>query len=137
MILVSLIERGARAFSGARAFPRFLLAGFLNTLFGYSVFYALLSATQNATLSLAVSTLLGVAFNFRSIGALVFGSSDPRRMKRFACVYAFLFVANALALAGLQRLSIPPALAQAALLLPVAALSFDLNRRYVFGGAGA
>lgn len=135
MTLPPRLSQQLRALLRAGAFPRFLLVGVLNTLFGYGLFCILLLATGRTTLSLAISTLLGVLFNFRSIGGLVFGSSDPRRLGRFVAVYAFLFVLNAAALTTLQSLGVPPALTQAGLILPLAALSFGLNRRFVFRAA--
>ncbi len=114
------------------AFARFLIVGLLNTVFGYGVFCGALALTGHAILSLALSTVAGVLFNFRTIGGLVFRSAD-QRLGRFVGVYAFLFLLNALALAGLRRLGVPPALAQAGLVFPLACLSFHLNRRLVFG----
>jgi putative flippase GtrA len=116
----------------AGGFPRFLLVGLLNTLFGYGLFCAVLAATQRTMLSLTVSTILGVLFNYGSIGALVFGARGSRRLWRFVGVYAVLFVVNASVLLMLQRLGASPVVAQAGLLLPLAAMSFALNRRFVF-----
>lgn len=124
--------RGLRPLLAPGAFARFLLVGLLNTLFGYGVFCGALALTDHAMIALTIATVAGVLFNFRSIGGLVFQSSNPRRLGRFVGVYAFLFVLNALALAGLQGFGLPPAVAQAGLLLPLSLLSFHLNRRLVF-----
>ena len=112
---------------------RFLAVGVLNTAFGYGVFFAALSATGRPTLSLAISTTLGVLFNFVSTGRLVFASRDPARLWRFIAVYAIIFTANAVALAALERAGIGAAAGQALLLAPLVALSFLLNRAFVFG----
>jgi putative flippase GtrA len=119
----------------AGGFPRFILVGLLNTLFGYGLFCAALTATGAATLSLAVATVAGVLFNYRSIGSLVFGETGSQRLWRFIGVYALLFVLNALALTILQGLGARPAFAQAGLLPLMAAASFVLNRRFVFPAA--
>ncbi len=113
-------------------FPRFALVGVLNTLVGYAIFCAALQATGHAASAAAASTALGVIFNFRSIGWLVFGSSDLRLLGRFVLLYVLLFSLNVGALRLAQGLGVGPALAQAALIAPLACLSFLLNRSFVF-----
>lgn len=135
MTLAMRQSREMRPRPGKGLLTRFLLVGLLNTLFGYGVFWLVLALTQRAMFSLAVSTVAGVLFNFRSIGGLVFRTADPRRLGAFASVYAFLFLLNALALESLRGCGLPPAMAQAGLVLPLALLSFHLNRRFVFGAA--
>lgn len=120
-----------------RRFPRFILVGALNTVFGYGVFYLTLAATGHPQLSLAIATALGALFNFRSTGCLVFGRSETRLIMRFLAVYAGLFILNAAALDGMSRTGLAPALAQAALLGPMAALSYLLNASLVFAGIDA
>jgi putative flippase GtrA len=111
---------------------RFIAVGALNTAFGYGVFYILLAITGHSIASLAIATVLGVLFNFRSIGVLVFGSSDPRLLMRFVGVYATVFVVNAAGLRALELLGLGSALA-AALLIPfIAALTYRLTRDFVF-----
>lgn len=116
-------------------FPRFLVVGLLNTLFGYGVFCLALAASNQAVFAAAVSTVLGVLFNFRTIGGLVFGSSDLRLIERFTGVYVLLFLLDACALEIAQRCGIASVVAQAGLVAPLAGLSFILNRAFVFGPA--
>lgn len=111
---------------------RFLLAGVLNTLFGYLVFALATAAGANTFLALTVSTAAGVAFNFQTSRRLVFGRGAPGREVRFVALYAGLLVANWAALRAAQALGAPRLLAQAALLLPFAALSFAGQRLFVF-----
>jgi putative flippase GtrA len=113
-------------------FPRFALVGVLITLVGYAIFCAALGATGHAASAAAASTALGVVFNFRSIGWLVFGSSDLRLVGRFTLLYVLLFSLNVGALQIAQGLGVAPALAQAVLIAPLAGLSFLLNRSFVF-----
>jgi putative flippase GtrA len=116
-----------------RRFARFLLVGAVNTLFGYGVFFMALSLTGHAILSAAISTAIGVLFNFRSIGVFVFQSSDNGRLLRFVLVYAAVFAANAAGLGALQWLGVPAAAAQACLLPALAGMSYLFNRAFVFG----
>jgi putative flippase GtrA len=124
---------GLRAVFRQGGFPRFLLVGVMNTLFGYVAFCLIFLVTGKAILSAALSTILGVLFNFCSIGGLVFGSSDRRLIGRFTSVYALLFILNAIALNVATSRGLSVLVVQAALLAPLAGLSFVLNRHFVFG----
>lgn len=116
----------------AQRFVRFLLVGVLNTAFGYTCFALLHWAGLGDSLALFLATVAGVLFNFRTIGPLVFGSSDPRLLWRFVGVYAVIYTANVGALHLLEFLGVSALAGQAILALPVAAASFVLNRRFVF-----
>jgi putative flippase GtrA len=113
-------------------FVRFLAVGVLNTVFGYACFAALLWLGLHYSLALLLATVAGVLFNFRTIGGLVFGSSDRRLLARFVAVYALVYTANVAALTLLQAAGLDAFVAQALLLLPVAVASFLLHRRFVF-----
>ena len=128
-------RRGVVQDHAAHQLIRFLAVGLLNTAFGYGVFFAALNVTGHTTLSLAISTTLGVLFNFATTGRLVFANRDPARIWRFIGVYAVLFAVNAAALIALERLGLGAAFGQALLLGPLVILSFLLNRALVFGDA--
>jgi hypothetical protein len=82
-----------------------------------------------------LSTTAGVLFNFKSYGTLVFKSHDNRLLGRFAAVYAVLYALNLIPLAWAKRNGVSLIVAGAVVALPMAALGFFLNRRYVFGAA--
>ncbi len=109
---------------------RFGLVGLLNTLFGYAAFAALVLLGVWPGVALAAATLAGVAFNFQTARHLVFGVAG--RPLRFVAVYAVVLALNVLALHALERLGASALTAQALLALPVAALSFMGQRRFVF-----
>lgn len=111
---------------------RFVFVGVLNTLFGYVVFGAATLAGAPSVLALAISTIVGVAFNFQTSRRLVFIDGASGRALRFIGLYAGLFIANGLALRGLERLGFPPLIVQAALVFPFAALSFIGQKTWVF-----
>jgi putative flippase GtrA len=113
-------------------FLRFLVVGGMNTAFGYACFAALVWAGLHYTLALLLATIAGVLFNFKTTGALVFGSSDTRLLWRFIAVYAVVYTANLAALALLQAAGIHALTAQALLVLPIAVASYLLNRHFVF-----
>lgn len=117
-------------------FLRFLAGGVLNTIFGYAVFLVTLSLGAGIGLALCAATLLGVAFNFQTSRRLVFRSRRTGLQLRFAAVYAIVLAINYLAIVALKRLGLADWSAQAVLLLPMAAVGFTLQRRFVFGAEG-
>lgn len=113
-------------------FVRFLLVGVLNTAFGYGCFAALLFVGVHYSVALLASTVLGVLFNFKSTGALVFGSHDNRRIVRFVGTYGVVYLCNLLGIRVLVQAGLTPAVAGAVLLFPAAVLAFALNKKFVF-----
>lgn len=114
-------------------FARFLLVGVLNAAFGYGMYAALLWLGLAPYLAVGIGTVLGVLFNFQSTGRLVFESAHPGRLPRFVLVYAFMYFVNVGCLSLLMsRTGLNAYVAGAVMLLPVAILTFFLQRRFVF-----
>jgi putative flippase GtrA len=113
-------------------FVRFLLVGVLNTLFGYACFTVFLWLGLHYTLAMAMATVLGVLFNFKSTGALVFGSRDNRLLLRFVASYVVVYLVNIAGISLLGRAGVGPQPAGAVMLLPAAVLAFALNKKFVF-----
>jgi len=130
--------RAASRFAGAaRAllnwrFGRFLVTGAVNTAFGYGVFYLMLRLVVEPILALTLATIIGVLFNFVSYGRVVFDQSDPRLIWRFALVYVVAYAYNAAGLLALGAAGVAPAIAGLLLLPGAVAISWTLNRRFVF-----
>ena len=104
-------------------FLRFIGTGALNTAFGYGVFCLGLALGLGPGWALALQFGLGIPFNFAVHGRFVFGHAGYGRLPAYAAVYLGLYALNLAGLTGLT-LVLPAALAQAALILPMAALSF-------------
>lgn len=113
-------------------FVRFLLVGVLNTIVGQGIFVGLVLLGLNHLIALLIATILGVLFNFQTIGNLVFRNGNSRLLVRFVLCYAFAYAINALALSGLVHSGLTPIIGQALLVLPVAIMVFFISRRYVF-----
>jgi|688.fasta_scaffold981419_1 putative flippase GtrA len=111
---------------------RFLLVGILNTAFGYGVYAAMLWVGLNYAAAATVSTVVGVLFNFKTTGRLVFDSKDNRLLLKFVGVYAVLYVANIGGLAVLTRAGLSAYIAGLIMLIPAAVLGFILNKTLVF-----
>lgn len=123
----------ARLLRVSPEFLRFLLVGALNTAFAYAVFAFFTWVGLHYPLAIALSTVLGVAFNFQSTGRLVFGGAPPRLFLKFVAVYVFLYVLNVALVALFLRQGFNTYAANALTVLPLAMLAFALQRRFVFG----
>ena len=112
---------------------RFIAVGFMNTLVGYSLFSLFLLLNFHYTLAVFSSTVLGVLFNFKSIGKLVFNSNNNERIYHFIGVYILLYLLNVSGLWGLSSIGMENMyVAGAILLAPLAIISFILNKNFVF-----
>ncbi len=111
-------------------FVRFGLVGLLNAAFGYAVFALLLRLGAWSSLALVLAAMAGTAFNFQTSRRLVFRS--PGHIARFVGVYAAILALNWSVLQILRSQGLSDLVAQALLTLPIAALSFVCQRRFVF-----
>lgn len=132
MNLEGILRRVPDIIRPSRRFVRFLFVGVLNTAFGYGVFVASLWSGMHYALAAAVATTLGILFNFKSMGTLVFQSRSNNKLPRFIAVYSLVYVVNVLGLGLLLRLGIREWLGGLILILPCAMLSYILNSRFVY-----
>jgi putative flippase GtrA len=76
-------------------FLKFIIVGFLNTIFGYTFFAILIFLKINTFLSLFISTSAGVVFNFLTFGQLVFNLNKSKLMfTKFIFVYFISYMIN-------------------------------------------
>lgn len=118
----------------ANRFLRFLLAGTVNTAFGYTVYcvFVLLGFTYPVALLLA--TMVGVAFNFLTVSNWVFGKGGRKRFIRFVLAYVMLYLANLTGLYILIDMMGLGAILAQLLVLPLYVITaFMVFRRFVFG----
>lgn len=111
----------------------YLFVGVLNTLFGYTVFAFFVFAGLHYALATLIATVIGVIFNFITMGRLVFRNNDNRLVGRFILAYGVLYLLNVGMLsliANLQLINIY--YSAAVLLIPMATLSFVFNKFFVF-----
>lgn len=117
---------------GAPQFIKFLFVGGLNTLFGYGVFAFFLTLHVHYSLAALLSTLLGILFNFKTYGTLVFRNSDNRLLFKFLGVYGTTYLLAVSSIAVLKSFHMSAFAAGAILAVPMAPISFLLSRRFVF-----
>jgi putative flippase GtrA len=114
-------------------FVRFLLVGGLNSLIGFTIFSLLAYSGAQTWQALLGGNIVGIAFNFFTIGGVVFRDMGLRRIPLFVLAYIILMAVNLgcirLLYAAIQIDRIP---AQALLTLPMAMLSYLLMSKLVF-----
>jgi putative flippase GtrA len=113
-------------------FLRFLAVGALNTLFGYGCFALLLYVGLHYAVAMLLATIIGVLFNFKTVGRLVFRSRDNRLIFHFAAIYVVVYTVNVLCVKAFTLISISPYYGGAISILPVAVFGYYLNKRFVF-----
>lgn len=111
---------------------RFVLAGAINTLFGFLVYSAAILVGAAVWLALLTGICAGVAFNFLTTGGYVFRDLSPKRFPGFLLTYAFIYLLNLGLIALLSRWIANPIWAQAIVTLPMAWISYVLMARWVF-----
>ncbi|MBF0560147.1 MAG: GtrA family protein [Nitrospirae bacterium] len=115
-------------------FIRFLIVGGINTAFGYGVYALLIFLKFHYAVASLLATILGVMFNFKTTGSLVFESKDNRLIFKFVGVYAIIYALNTASLGVFNYFKVDMYLAGAAMLLPMAMVGFVLNKNLVFKG---
>jgi putative flippase GtrA len=111
----------------------FFVVGGINMLVGYALFAAFILVGLGTTLALLCATVIGVLFNYRTTGKLVF-RSDRAVFRLFIIVYIAQFATNWLALKALAAAGVGPLPAQLIVLLPLAVATYAAMRSWVFNG---
>ena len=68
----------------------FLVVGGINTILGYAVFALLIYLGLHYALAVIIGTIVGILFNFKTTGGIVFKSKDNRLIFKFFAVYGII-----------------------------------------------
>lgn len=128
-------NRLAAALRGSTFF-RFLVAGAVNTLFGYAVYGLGIAAGAPVWLALLAGMVAGTVFNFFTTGGYAFRQLALARYPRFVACYLLVYGVNMVLIALLSRWIADKMLVQGLLLVPLALLSYVLMARLVFNQRG-
>ena len=115
-----------------KKFYKFLLVGFLNTIFGYSIFALAIFIGFHYSIALLLSTVLGIIFNFNSLGYLVFKNNNKQLFIKFLLVYLFVYIVNLILIKLIFAIVFNYYVSAAIMVIPSAFLSFILLKTYVF-----
>lgn len=113
-------------------FLRFLLAGAINTLFGFFVYAVAILARAPVWLALLIAVIAGTAFNFVTTSGYVFRDLSLGRVPVFVLCYLLVYGVNLALLDWLVAWLGGEILTQAVLAFPMAVLSYTLMARLVF-----
>jgi putative flippase GtrA len=116
----------------SRQFSIFLLVGALNTIFGYSVYAIFLFIGLHYASAAFLATCIGVLFNFKTTGRIVFQNTKNVLLFKFIFVYMLIYLINIVFLSMLLSMGINAYIGGAITILPMALLGFFLNQRFVF-----
>ncbi len=111
---------------------RFFLVSGLNTAFGYGIFALLVSLGLHYSLAIFISTVLGILFNFKTIGVLVFKNHNNLLIFKFFLVYGITYLVNTGSIALLKQMGVNVYAGGAVLLIPVGLMTYFLNKTFVF-----
>ncbi|WP_442947651.1 GtrA family protein [Nostoc sp.] len=116
----------------SKRFIRFLIVGGINTLFGYSIFSLLIILNFRYEIAALISTICGVLFNFKTTGVIVFKNKNNTLIFKFIGVYTIIYLLQVFLLKQLLAYKINLFIAEALILLPLALVSYILNKIFVF-----
>lgn len=111
---------------------RFIIVGIVNTIFGYSLYALFIYIGLTYIISILFSTILGLFFNFKTIGNFVFNSKDKTLIRKFFLVYIIVFIMNILLVKLFKIYSFDDYISGLLAVIPIAFVSFMLNKYYVF-----
>jgi putative flippase GtrA len=113
-------------------FVRFLFVGIINTLFSLTLYWILVFFGVHYSLAVFISNMLGVLFNYKTTGRLVFENQSNRLLVKFFAVYLFIYILSVGSLKLLFLVHVDKYLAAALIALPMAGISFLLMKKFVF-----
>lgn len=113
-------------------FIRFLIAGGVNTLFGFLVYSAAILLGLPVWQALLAGNVTGVGFNFLTTGGYVFRDLSVSRFFRFSLAYSVIYLVNFALVMWLQRWIASTILIQVGLTVPMALGSYILMAKFVF-----
>ena len=113
---------------------KFLATGFLNTIFGYTIYATLLYFEIPYSEALLLATILGIIFNYISMRKFVFVlDGDWLIFFKFIITYFLIYILNA---AGLDYLVnnfiLNPYIAQILCIIPIIILNWLFMNYFVF-----
>jgi putative flippase GtrA len=116
---------------------RFFLVGGLNTAFGYGLFALLIYMGLHYVLASFICTILGIIFNFKTIGSLVFNNKDNMFIFKFLGVYGINYVLGILFLAIFKYFGINEYIGGAIIIVPMGLFGYVLFHYFVFNKTNA
>lgn len=111
---------------------KFILVGIINTIFGYGLYALFIYIGFHYFYATLFATILGVVFNFKTTGKIVFNSSENRLIYKFVIVYICIFLLNLSIIKFFKYLTFDDYMSGLFAIVFCAIVSFVLSKIYVF-----
>lgn len=112
-------------------FFKFLFVGALNAFFAYVIYAFFVALSLKPNFALFFQYIIGVLWNFKTTGSIVFKNKDNALLFKFILTYVFTFLINSFLLHNLVP-KLGNYLSQALLIPFMAVISFLLFKFWVF-----
>ena len=110
----------------------FLIVAGINTIFGFIIYGVLVYSGLSVMLAVLLSTIIGVLFNFKTYGSIVFKSKNNRLLFKFVGIYALCYIINVSGIYLLEKMQIDKYIAWLFMAVPIGMLTYLLNKKFVF-----
>lgn len=111
---------------------RFFFVAGINTAFGYGVFVLFLLIGLHYVLAGFLATVIGIFFNFKTYGILVFKNKSNKLILRFLFVYFVTYCVAISFIWAFSLVNVNHYIASAIIAIPNALLGYYLNKKLVF-----
>ena len=129
----NLIKDLCKKYNISYTFLKFIFVGILNTAFGYLIFAICIFLKCHYTLAVLISTILGILFNFKTTGCLVFKNNNNKLILKFLLVYTATYFFSVGVLWLFSQFGLKNMYINFLVVLPAnALLSYYLMKSFVF-----
>lgn len=113
-------------------FIRFILTGIINTLFSLVIYWLLLWSGLEYYYAMLIANMLGILFNFKTTGKLVFYNSDNSLILKYILINILIYLISIVGVKLLIFADINEYYGAVIMAPVMAILSFLVNKIYVF-----
>lgn len=113
-------------------FVRFLIAGAVNTLFGFLIYGTAIWFGLDVWQALLAGNVAGLGFNFLTTGGYAFRDLNASRFLHFSLAYTFIYFINLVVVLWLTRWISSAIVIQGFMTIPMAIGSYILLAKFVF-----
>lgn len=111
---------------------RFILVGILNTLFGYIIYFSFILLGFNYGFAATASYIVGVLFNFKTYGSLVFKNNSNKLIFKFTLSYLIIYILYVGFIKIFLLINFNELISGAFSTIITALISYFTNKYYVF-----
>lgn len=111
---------------------RFFFIGCINTLFTVSLITILLFIKLPYKMAVLIGTVIGVVFNFKTIGVFVFRNVSNLLFVKFVLVYIVTYLINITLITIIKKYGINSYFSVYISALPVAIITYILHKKFVY-----